>query len=77
VWLRARRILAHSKHVDMQSTRFLITLVQEHKHFWDTVITSAKPFVIENQGEDAWKRNEDRFKSFRAAYGTVSIFCIK
>jgi hypothetical protein len=60
---------------NMQSTRFLITLGQEHKHFWDTVIASAKPFVIENQGEDAWKRNEDRFKSFRAAYGTVSISC--
>jgi hypothetical protein len=61
---------------NMQSTRFLITLGQEHKHFWDTVITSAKPFVVENQGEDAWKRNEDRFKSFRAAYGTVSTSCI-
>jgi hypothetical protein len=61
---------------NMQSTRFLITLGQEHKHFWNTVITSAKPFVIENQGEDAWKRNEDRFKSFRAAYGTVRISCI-
>jgi hypothetical protein len=60
---------------NMQSTRFLITLGQEHKHFWDTVIDSAKPFVIENQGEDAWKRNEDRFKSFQAAYGTVSISC--
>jgi hypothetical protein len=61
---------------NMQSTRFLITLGQEHKHFWNTVIASAKPFVVENQGEDAWKRNEDRFKSFRAAYGTVSISCI-
>ena len=60
---------------NMQSTRMLITLGQEHKHFWDTVITSAKPFVLENQGEEAWERNEGRFKSFQAAYGTVCISC--
>ena len=55
----------------MQSTRLLITLGNEHKRFWDTVITSAKPFVLENQGEEAWERNEKRFGSFRDAYGTV------
>jgi predicted oxidoreductase (fatty acid repression mutant protein) len=56
---------------NMQGTRMLISLGQEHKHFWNTVIASAKPSVVESQGEDAWKRNRDRFKSFQAAYGTV------
>lgn len=56
---------------NMQSTHILITLGKEHKHFWNTVTISANPFVLESQGEDAWKRNEDRFKSFQAANGTV------
>jgi hypothetical protein len=56
---------------NMQSTRMLITLGAEHKNFWNTVISSAKPFVLEHQGEEAWERNETRFKSFQAAYGTV------
>lgn len=57
-----------------QSTRILVTLGKEHKKLWDTVIASAKPFVLETQGEGTWKRNKDRFDSFRAAYGTVCIF---
>ncbi|KAI9040774.1 uncharacterized protein KD926_007717 [Aspergillus affinis] len=59
---------------NMQSTRILVTLGKEHKRFWDAVIAAAKPFVLENQGEEGWKRNENRFKSFRDAYGTISIF---
>jgi predicted oxidoreductase (fatty acid repression mutant protein) len=34
---------------NMQSTRMLISLGQEHKHFWNTVIASAKPSVVESQ----------------------------
>jgi predicted oxidoreductase (fatty acid repression mutant protein) len=48
----------------MQSTRMLITLGAEHKNFWNTVITSAKPFVLEDQGEGAWEHNGTRFRSF-------------
>lgn len=59
---------------NMQSTRILVTLGKAHKRFWDTVIASAKPFILEQQTEEDWKRNEDRFKSFRAAYGTVCVF---
>jgi len=59
---------------NMQSTRILVTLGKEHKKFWDAVMAAAKPFVLNQQGEEDWKRNEDRFKSFRAAYGTVRVF---
>lgn len=59
---------------NMQSTRILVTLGKEHKKFWDAVMAAAKPFVLKNQGEEDWKRNEDRFKSFQAAYGTVRVF---
>lgn len=59
---------------NMQSTRILVTLGTEHKKFWDTVIAAAKPAVLEKQGEEGWKRNESRFKSFRAGYGTVRVF---
>lgn len=57
---------------NMQSTRILVTLGKEHKRFWDAVIAAAKPFFLEKQGGEGWKRNENRFKSFQAAYGTVS-----
>ncbi|KAJ5937352.1 hypothetical protein N7454_004652 [Penicillium verhagenii] len=59
---------------NIQSTRILVTLGKEHKRFWDTVIAAAKPFVLESQGEEDWKRNEGRFKSFQAAYGTITVF---
>jgi hypothetical protein len=57
-----------------QSTRIVVTLGKEHKKFWDVVIATAKPFMLENQSEEDWKRNEARFKSFQAAYGTVCVF---
>lgn len=56
---------------NMQSTRILVTLGKENKRLWNTVIAGAKPFVLEQQGEEDWNRYEDRFKSFQAAYGTV------
>ncbi|KAJ5715303.1 uncharacterized protein N7483_012484 [Penicillium malachiteum] len=59
---------------NVQSTRILVTLGKEHKRFWDAVTTAAKPFILKNQGEEDWKRNEDRFNSFQAAYGTISVF---
>ncbi|KAJ5178873.1 hypothetical protein N7492_002083 [Penicillium capsulatum] len=55
---------------NMQSTRIFVTLGNEHKKFWDTVISAAKPSFLKSQGEEAWKRNEQRFKYFRDAYGT-------
>lgn len=57
---------------NMQSTRILVALGPEHKRLWETIITAAKPFLLEYQGEEAWKRNDERFQSFRNAYGTVS-----
>ncbi|OKL62269.1 hypothetical protein UA08_02870 [Talaromyces atroroseus] len=59
---------------NMQSTRILVTLGKEHKKFWDAVIAAAKPYILEQQSQEDWKRNEDRFQSFRAAYGTISVF---
>lgn len=56
---------------NMQSTRIVVTLGEAHKKFWDAVINAARPFVLETKGESDWKRNEDRFNSFKAAYGTV------
>ncbi|KAJ6123303.1 hypothetical protein N7512_005768 [Penicillium capsulatum] len=56
---------------NMQSTRIFVTLGNEHKKFWDTVISAAKPSFLKSQGEEAWKRNEQRFKYFRDAYGTT------
>lgn len=58
----------------MQSTRIVVTLGAAHKKFWDAVINAARPFVLETKGESDWKRNEDRFNSFKAAYGTVRAF---
>ena len=58
---------------NMQSTRILITIGKEHKRFWDTIIAAAKPFVLKTQGEEDWKRNKKRFKSFQNAYGTVRV----
>ncbi|KAK6379614.1 type II nitroreductase [Exophiala oligosperma] len=59
---------------NMQSTRIVVTLGAAHKKFWDAVINAARPFVLETKGESDWKRNEDRFNSFKAAYGTISLF---
>lgn len=59
---------------NMQSTSILVTLGKEHKRFWDAIIAAAKRFVLEKQGEEDWKRNEDRFKSFQAAYDTVCVY---
>ncbi|CAL5873005.1 uncharacterized protein PFLUO_LOCUS7274 [Penicillium psychrofluorescens] len=59
---------------NMQSTRILVTLGKENKRLWNTVIAGAKPFVLEQQGEEDWNRYEDRFKSFQAAYGTIFVF---
>lgn len=59
---------------NMQSTRIVVTLGEAHKKFWDAVINAARPFVLETRGESDWKRNEERFNSFRAAYGTVRAF---
>lgn len=56
---------------NIQSTRILVTLGKEHKRFWDVVIDAAKPFVLAQKGEEDWKRNETRFRSFQNAYGTV------
>ena len=58
---------------NVQSTRILVTLGKEHKRFWNTVIDSAKPIVLKTQSEEDWERQETRYKSFRDAYGTVSI----
>lgn len=59
---------------NMQSTRILVTLGKEHKRFWDVVINVAKPFILGQKGEEDWQRNEERFRSFQNAYGTVCIF---
>ncbi|KAJ5573865.1 uncharacterized protein N7459_008292 [Penicillium hispanicum] len=58
---------------NMQSTRILVTLGKEHTKFWDTILASAKPFVVEKHGEEAWPRYEERFSMFRNAYGTISV----
>jgi hypothetical protein len=59
---------------NMQSTRILVTLGKEHKRFWGAVTDAAKPFILGQKGEEDWQRNEERFKSFRNAYGTVCVF---
>ncbi|KAJ5287586.1 hypothetical protein N7478_003272 [Penicillium angulare] len=59
---------------NMQSTRILVTLKKEHEKLWDAITDAAKPGVVETQGEEAWARNEERFKSFRKAYGTITVF---
>ncbi|PCH01686.1 Hypothetical protein PENO1_041760 [Penicillium occitanis (nom. inval.)] len=59
---------------NMQSTRILVTLGKEHKRFWDAVINAAEPFILGQKGEEDWQRNEERFRSFQNAYGTISVF---
>ncbi|KAJ5094048.1 hypothetical protein N7456_009909 [Penicillium angulare] len=59
---------------NMQSTRILVTLKKEHEKLWDAITDGAKAGVLETQGEEAWTRNEERFKSFRKAYGTITVF---
>lgn len=58
----------------MQSTRILVTLGKKHKRFWGAVMDAAKPFILGQKGEEDWQRNEERFRSFRNAYGTVCVF---
>lgn len=59
---------------NMQSTSILVTLGKEHKNLWNAVTAAVKPFVLKQHGDEDWKRNEDRFQSFQAAYGTVRLF---
>ncbi|KAJ5798651.1 uncharacterized protein N7503_006156 [Penicillium pulvis] len=37
-------------------------------------MAAAKPLVLKQHADEDWKRNDDRFQSFQAAYGTISIF---
>lgn len=69
---RIQEIVQHAiSHVpsafNSQTTRVVVLLKSEHEKLWDVATEVYKASLSEEQ----FQRTEQRFKSFRAAYGTV------
>ena len=54
---------------NVQSTRYVVLLKDQHKKLWDIVSDILQPHIKEETREGT----EKRIAGFRAAYGTVSV----
>lgn len=53
-----------------QSGRVVILYAEDHKQFWDMILSALKA----NQAEDRHKETEERIQGFKNAYGTALFF---